>query len=784
MSRRPLSLQEAAIWRDSENRATHSKLTGRTADIAESMALWKKIGDRSAIARTYLKEGDAAINADVTSARAAYEQALEICRSLSDVRCAAEAANNSGLAAQKSGDFEPAADRLAQAADDWRKLHKPTLAGITFSNIGLLYWNTNDFERAISMFDKALSMFTSHDTLETAPVLNNLGLCHQSLAQYITAGRYFEQALAMESAQSAGARAAVHARLNLGRNQMLQGRTASARRLLERAIADARALDYRPGLADALSNLGQDFLESGTPESAQPPLERALDLHRALANKRSEADDLHYLGVAAMTRGEAEIARSYFGEAIEIKRRYALREATTDSLFSLAVLDRDAGRLSEARDMAAEALGLLESVRSQVPGPDLRASYYARKRKFFDLLVQIEIAQGGRSTAEDGLLAAERGRARALLDTLAEGSVVHQIPKDLLERRASIQRQIGLLSFQLSQPSQGQELRLRGRIEGLVADGQAVEARIRETAGSPKLGVAITSVGQLREELLPHDSALIEYHLAEPCSYVWLVQPDSTEIFQLPSRAIVEAQSSRAIELFGRILDRKRSPVQQAALERAIRRLSQTLLGSFRDSRLPDRLIIVPDGILNQVPFAALQTSPANSRLGLTHDLIQIPAASFLEAGRKPRRVAEFPMAILGIADPVFSPDDPRVPPGAADRCATRFTSARLRFAAAAIYSGTRTCDSDGSRVQEANVTRIRCQFGERSPDAARRLRCPPLFNARADRRPHSGAIANRAFDGHARRPPRGWFPASLSSGGIPSERLDGRAVRLRYGAR
>jgi len=53
----------------------------------------------------------------------------------------------------------------------------------------------------------------------------------------------------------------------------------------------------------------------------------------------------------------------------------------------------------------------------------------------------------------------------------------------------------------------------------------------------------------------------------------------------------------------------------------------------------------------------------ASNRLGLQRDLIQVPAASFLAAGKAPRSVSRFPKALLGIADPVFSLDDPRLPP-------------------------------------------------------------------------------------------------------------------------
>jgi tetratricopeptide (TPR) repeat protein/CHAT domain-containing protein len=661
VSRKFMSLQQSIQMRKAETMATIAKRSEKSADIEDSLQLWKAIDDRSAIARTHLKAGDAEIGlGNMSSAYKFYEQALEICRSLRDFRCMAEAANNSGFAAQQSGDFEPAMERLTEAARDWQEIGEKAKEGQTLSNMGLLFWYTNDFEKAISLYDRARERLRSRDTMADARVLNNLGLCYQSLGEFAKARAYFEQAVAVESSRPEGARAAVHARLNLGRNRMLEGQTLAAQSVLQRAVKDASALAYRPALADSLNALGQNLLERRQIPQAEDTLKQALHLHQVLGDKRSEASDFHNLGmVASINRDKA--ARSYFVQAAAIRQQCGLREAAADSLYSLAALDRDEEDLSAAAEKTEQALRLLESVRAQVPGPELRASYYARKRRFFDLSVSIAMAQGGRLGAEEGLLAAERGRARALLDTLAEGSLIHNIPQDLLNRRKSVERQIDLRSYRISGVKPEQEANLRRQIEGLIAESEAVEARIREKVNTERLQPALVSIGELRGRLLPRDGALIEYHLATPASYLWLVTPEGTQVFHLPSQMDIEAQSRDVVALFARVLDRKRSPVLQASFQRKLRALSSTLLGPLRESARFNRLIIVPDSILNQVPFAALQLPYSDRSLGLDLEMIQVPAASFLIAGRQARPFTEFPQSLLGVADPVFSADDPRV---------------------------------------------------------------------------------------------------------------------------
>lgn len=661
MSRKPLALHDAFAWRAAEELATHSKATLHTSDVQKSLESWEALGNRSALARTYVKAGDAAIKVgDMLSARSFYEKALDACRSLSDLRCQAEAANNSGLAAQQSGDFEAAAQRLTEAAGDWRKLDDKASYGITLSNMGLLYWYTNDFERAISYYDQARQILRVRDPIANAKVMNNLGLAYQSMGEYGTAQSYFEQAIAVESPRADEAAAVVHARLNLGRNTMLEGRTLAAQRILNRTVEDARKLEDQAALGDALNAAGQNLLARNQPRVAHSVLEEALQLHRQAGDKRAEASDLHCLGSAALAEGDTLAARPYLLEAIEIRKRSELPEKLAESLAVLAAIDRDAGDLEGARDLALQALDTLASVRSHVPGAELRASFYALKRQFVDLLVGIEMTSKGPGAIERGLLAAERGRARALLDLLAEGSILHRIPPALRQRQAAMERQINLTSYELLTAKGSQEAILRKRIQSLIADNEAVTARIRETSPDHVFGASLSSVDELRN-LLPTGCALIEYHLAAPKSYLWLVRREGVQVYVLPPRTEIETVANRVIRLFNSPLDRKRSPSLQSEFDRAMNRLSGILLGPIPPSTLGNRLIIVPDGILNQTPFAALPV-PGRKALGLEHDLIQIPAASFLAAGRNPRPVSDFPQAFLGVADPVFSTLDARVP--------------------------------------------------------------------------------------------------------------------------
>lgn len=655
-----LETQKASAWEQAEIWATNSKRTRKIEDIDQSLALWVELGDESSIARTYLKRGSALNNNDPVNARVAYEKALELCRANFDTRCLAEAENNSGQMSSRLGDFNDARQRLEQAARDWQRLADRLDEGVTLSNLGLMLWQSGDFEQAISSLDQAEYLLRGKDRPGYTKVLNNLALCYQSLAEYTRARGYFE--MAVRGFIRAGKFPdQVRARMNLGRNYMLEGNLPRAQRLLEVAVTEANKLPDLQIRADTLRNLAQNLYWEGKLDDAQSRLDLALEVDRVTGNRRGQSSALHYLGLIAEKSGDSARARSLLAEAAQLRREVGLRDDATESLFELASLEYHAGHLDAARNFAEQALALLESVRSQTPSPTLRASYYSRKRRFFDLLVEIAMRSSNPNATADGLLASEQGRSRALMDFLASGSLLGPLPGDMADRHANNQRQLDYLSNLLSRTPPDKDADPRLRFQKLLDDDEALEERIHRSLTSRKLAEPLKSIEELQSDLLGTGSALLEFHMGVRQSYLWFVDAHQVQVFTLPPAATIESEAKPVVEGFGRILERRRSSSQRAAYKKSLARLSKTLFGQLSAAPLAERLILVPDGVLHKVAFAVLQLPNASERLGLAHDLVQVPSAAYLLAGSRPRPIKEFPQTILAVTDPVFSADDPRV---------------------------------------------------------------------------------------------------------------------------
>lgn len=656
----PVPPTRAAAWEAAERWATMSKRSKKMDSINQSLALWTELGDTASIARTHLKRESVLRDSDLRAAVAEDDKALELCRPISDIRCIAEAANNSGWWYRQLGEVDRARERLDEAARDWDELHDVINAAKTRSNLGAVQWQSGDFEDAIVNLDLARHGLRSKDRVGYAKVLNVLGLCYLSLAEYEKARGYFERAISRLA--RGDPRDKIRARLNLGRTYMLEGHLVRAQFLLEGVLVESRKLSDRRAVGDSLRNLGQTLWREGNIEQARARFEEALTIDRIDGDTRGESSALHYLGLVAQKDGDVSAATSYLAQAIKIRLEIGLRDDAADSLSVLTELEYSEGKLDEARDHAKETLKLLESVRSQVPSPALRASFYSRKRQFFDLLVDMAMSIATPQSNVEGLLAAERGRARALMDLLASGSL-QPVPKDLADRRENIQQHIDYLASRLPSASPEQQNELRGRIEQFLAEKEEIEAQIREALGQ-KFGQPLTSIEEIQHNFLPPNSALLEFHLGAHKSYVWLVDAQQVRSYSLPPAGLIEAQAVPVVKNFGRILERRRSSATKAQFEQALRKLSVTLLGELSSVQLPPLLILVPDGILHSVPFAALKAPDVSSPMGLAHDLVQIPSAAYLTYGKPPRPLGQFPKAILAVVDPVFSSRDPRVHPG------------------------------------------------------------------------------------------------------------------------
>ena len=666
-------------------KTTHdgTELTEAVQTAGRSLEAWRVLGAPFSVARTHLRLGDIYFrHNDWGQARAAYREAEQLCTTLSNLRCEAEAANNVGLSALNLSDVEEALSEFEIASAGWNRLHMVFGEAVTRSNLGLLYWQTSEWQQALREYQRARDLFKRLSPLSYARVLNNLGLVYMSMAEFDRAAAYFTHALSLRPSDKASRREAGRFQLNLGRAHMLAGRLGPALVDEQKALVTLESVQDTTGIADVYNNLGQIQLRMNRRTAARSSLDLALKLYRDLGDRRGLASALHYLGVLATQTGDLAEARSLLQQALEIQSERRLQDQAAETLYRLAVVEQQAHEFEEAIRGIDQAIAITESLRVRVVGEPLRRAYFANKQTYSEFLVEILMSQ--RTVSDSDRLAAqafevtERTRARALLDVLGEDRLALKVGADpgLLSRQRSVRRRLNFKSSQLaafiqSESKRSDESVIRREIDELLSEDAEIERSLREKnpeyrslAEPPLIGL-----DGVQHELLGENDVLVEYFLGERHSYAWIISRDSFRVKDLIQRDRIERLAHGVVDSFEDAQERKADPRKGAQFALALKQLGEALGLPYAVDTKRNRLLIVPDGILNRVPFAALPSgtrstdrSSVGAPLGLQYELVQAPSASVFKVlqGRR-AAVAALPRYVTAFADPVFDMTDSRV---------------------------------------------------------------------------------------------------------------------------
>ena len=654
------------------------RLPEARAAFAEAAALQRAIGDRygEAVARTNLCAIDLP-RGELRAAVACYERALPLLAAVRARSLAAAALTSAGRAWDLLGEPDEALRRYGEALAHQRATGDRLGEARTLNNLAVLQRDAGETREALASYGQALAIFRDlEDRRWQARVLHNLGAVYQGLGEPRQALACYEQALALWRA--AGDREGEAATLtHLGLAAGARGEPRAALGFYEQALALERALGDRRGEGVTLAHLARAHAALGDPAAALPLFEQVLERLRAVGDVAAEADTLRGLGQVQGAMERPEDAVGTLTLALELARAARLPAVEAQALVDLARAEHARGRTAEALAHAAAALDLLDSLRARIGGPDLRAAFSALRHGASELHVELLMAAHWADPAAGfdraALEAGERARARTLLELLAEAGVTPAgADPMLLDRRSALERR---LSAKAARALVERDAAVRAALEAeqgeILRELDLVDAALAERSPG---GDAVSAQSSARPEtlsaaeiqgLLDPETLLLSYSLGEERSFLWAVGPSSLDSFELPGRAELETAARRVHEqLAGHDVEARAAEWREAAA------LSRLLLGPVADRLDGQRLVIVADGALHYLPFAALPLpateDPVDAAAPVVlierHEVVSLPSASVLGLQRRAltgRPPAARRLAVL--ADPLFDPRDLQV---------------------------------------------------------------------------------------------------------------------------
>jgi CHAT domain-containing protein len=570
------------------------------------------------------------------------------------------------------GDIAKAQADLNRAAAILAKTGDPYLEAVNGGTLAELAMQTGEIQKALRLYERLLAMTRlTGDKLREGVNLNDLAVAYQRAGDLRRSRVLYDEALVLvrKYGDDRNVAATLH---NMGVLRIALDDPRGAIALFEESLRRRGAIDPY-GRAVTLGQLGRAYAAAKEQQLARAKLEEALAL-RAENDVAGRAFVLERLAAVLADAGETDRALDTYAQALGLHRRARQRLGEADALYGLARVLYSQGRLEEAADRIRETLDIVESVRWSAGSRNLRAYFVGAVHDYYATEIDVLMAMHGRSPHASfdarAFEASERGRARSLQEFLADAHAAQRLSRPRGSEAAALlqkQRELGqLLAIRGEQQvrlgsrphSPQDETALASEVEELSRRYDEIETEIERSGRGPVSDAARSRPPAVTladvQQLLDGDTMLLEYALGGERSYVWAVTRDSFATYELPARREIES----AVRTLRARWSGGGDPVTAGSPEADA--LGTMLLAPLETSATKRRLLVVPDGALNLIPFGALLLR--NRPLLADREIAQLPSAGTLAMLREIRSSRmRAPGTIALFADPVYDVADPRV---------------------------------------------------------------------------------------------------------------------------
>jgi len=270
-----------------------------------------------------------------------------------------------------------------------------------------------------------------------------------------------------------------------------------------------------------------------------------------------------------------------------------------------------------------DAVRIIEETRSAIAEEQYQAGYIEDRYQVYVALVELLLKL---HKPDDAFFYSEKLRSRSYLDRLGQRASIDELGKESQIRELA--ERIRKLRLALEKEYAVQKNERRGNaVEVFSAElAQAerdYEALLSNSVVVTSRGTGVLSVPDVQQRL-PRDTALVEYVVGRQMVSILLIT--SSSVVGTPTQIKSESLSSRTELLRALILEKRPEWIIPA---RGLRKVLVDPIQSGGNLYSIRRLLIVPDGVLNYVPFAALPVDN-NRVLGQDFIITYLPAAAAL----------------------------------------------------------------------------------------------------------------------------------------------------------
>lgn len=519
---------------------------------------------------------------------------------------------------------------------------------------GILKHQHGQFTEAIRYFERALKiaedLAVTDQDLKVASLLSAMGRLLLQTGDLALAEEHLRRARGIEEQQIPDSSQFTSTLMALAVAFEGSGRLASALETNQRALAIAQELDNEYFISNIQANLANLAMKTGQHEGAAKHFQRMLETERRLARGSTGIPwALLNLGRLAEEQKDFTAAAAYYHEAVAFLEREAPRHPYLQLVLThLGDLARRRSHLDDAERFYRRALGIygaaefseaqvrhglgltlgqrgeLHVAAAELQGAvttledqlrhlggsrHAQGDFRARFREIYDDALAAELTRG---RPEQAFHLLERSRARSLLEMLTERDLDFTL--DLSEELATAHRGLERRSREAMDEirTSGDEAAFEeklGELERLRKEQENFEALLSRT--SPRFAAlrypTPHDITEVRSNLDP-GTVLLAFNVAEERTDLFVVTPEAG-LVDVVNLQIGSQKLRRNVAGYLDLLTKRREPNSPSflALTEQGRDLYDLLIAPVEQAiKGGTRLLIVPDGPLHQLPFAAL----------------------------------------------------------------------------------------------------------------------------------------------------------------------------------
>jgi len=504
-----------------------------------------------------------------------------------------------------------------------------------YYNAGVINIDIANYDKAIEYFNVALGLM-SEDKLNSyySATLSNLGICYKK--------RGFDRG-------------------NLDD-------TEKAFSYFSEALTAAEKADNKEFQVAVLNNMG----------SLKAQMEENLDSLYYLNKARVLAEQLKLnsylvsiytnIGIIYSRLGDYQNSSLYYDKAINLALAENENRTLWESYLEKGNLLKKQGKFNEARFYYLNSINIIEGLRSKLTMEEDKASFLGTDKRLdayqnlVDLLVNINRNRQSPSTLSEAFGFIERAKARAFLDSIESSRTSEEAPANikLVNQEKEIMSDMSKLYTKLINPELSEEERnnLLKEVKNLEdqLDNVRRQVRSQNPAYANLTYPEIINYNQAQRQFVDAKTAIFNFIVGKESAYAFVLTKKGLKVYPIPAQ----------IELRPKIINHRKAISDTDNHDfHSGQELYELLIRPGLIEGLKN-LIIIPDDILNLLPFESLLTSNQSDDWLIKHyNIYYAPSLSSLRELVRHQNRKNRPKAkhnLLAVGDPYYGEFEEKYP--------------------------------------------------------------------------------------------------------------------------